>query len=171
MAIGKNRVIRRSKSCSFKKEKKKSARSIIRTAIDRIPENYPFSPYSYVGYYRDYQVLDGRYLNMNEAIMKVFDQGFGTEDFKNTQTTLFSYKNNTDFPRDTIASKPYDYVNRSKIISNATLDGQGGNEYTILRLHDAIRNYNINAYDFVNRLNKDLIKNHRLKLLPETFNR
>ncbi|AXT55419.1 hypothetical protein D1815_06470 [Aquimarina sp. AD1] len=157
------------KVVTSKKKKRKSARSIIRTAIDRIPQNYPFSPYSYVGYYRDYQVKDGHYLNMNEAIMKVFDQGFGTEDFKNTQTTLFSYKNNTDFPKDTVASKPYDYINRSKIISNATLDGQGGNEYTILRLHDAIRNYNINAYDFVNRLNKDLIKNHRLKLLPETF--
>ncbi|SEK36943.1 CarboxypepD_reg-like domain-containing protein [Aquimarina amphilecti] len=156
------------KIVAAKTKRRKSARKIIRTALDRIPENYPFTPFSYVGYYRDYQIKDGDYLNMNEAILKVFDKGFGSEDLKTTETSLYSYKNNIDFPKDTIASRPYDYINRSKIISKATLDGQGGNEYTILRLHDAIRNHNINAYDFVNRLNKDLIRSHRFKLLPET---
>jgi hypothetical protein len=151
-----------------KKNQRKSAKEIIRLAMEKIPENYPFIAFSYVGYYRDYQIKKGKYLNMNEAIMEVFDPGFGIEDLKGTRTRIYQYKKNTDFPIDTNAAKPYDYVNRSKIISNATLGGQGGNEYTILRLHDAIRNYHINTYDFVNRLDLDLVKNHKLRLLPET---
>lgn len=152
-----------------KKVKKASAKKIVRTAMEKISENYPFAPFSYVGYYRDYQIKEGKYLNLNEAIMEVFDSGFSIEDLKGTKTRIFQYKKNPHFPTDTIASKPYDYLNKSKMIYNATLASQGGNEFTILRLHDAIRNYNINTYDFVNRFDIDLIKNHKLKLLPETF--
>jgi len=152
-----------------KNRKRRSANEIVRLAISKIPQNFPFVPFSYVGYYRDYQLKDGNYLNLNEAIMEVFDLGFGVQDLKNSKTRIFQYKKNPDFPRDTIAAKPYDYVNRNKIISNATLGGQGGNEYTILRLHDAIRNYNINTYDFVNRLDMDFVKNHKLKLAADTF--
>lgn len=148
--------------------KKLSARTIIKTAIEQIPDNYPFDPFSYVGYYRDYQIKEKTYVNLNEAIMNVSDPGFGYQDKKHTRVQLHTYKRNTNFPIDTISSKPYDYVNKNKVIPNATLDGQGGNEYTILRLHDAIRNYNIDSYDFMNRFDEDLIKNHRLKLLPET---
>ncbi|MFT5890121.1 MAG: hypothetical protein ACI9Y7_000210 [Dokdonia sp.] len=150
------------------KKKKLSARAIIRKAMEQIPDNYPFDPFSYVGYYRDYQIKKGEYVNLNEAIMGVSDLGFGYQDKKNTNIQLYTYKRNSNFPIDTIAARPYDYVNRNKVIPNATLDGQGGNEYTILRLHDAIRNYNIDSYDFINRLDTDVIKNHRLKLLPET---
>ncbi|NER15934.1 carboxypeptidase-like regulatory domain-containing protein [Spongiivirga citrea] len=148
--------------------KRLKAKEIVRKAIKRIPENFPFEPFSYIGYYRDYQLKDSKYLNLKEAILEVFDPGFGFEDLKNTQTKIYNYKTNIDFPIDTLAAKPYDYINRSKIINNATLDGQGGNEYTILRLHDALRNHNINTYDFINRLDIDLIKNHRLKLSYET---
>ena len=155
---------------SSKKSKKKklSARAIIRKAVEQIPDNYPFDPFSYVGYYRDYQIKEGEYVNLNEAIMGVTDPGFGYQDKKNTNIQLYTYKRNSNFPVDTIGARPYDYVNRNKVIPNATLDGQGGNEYTILRLHDAIRNYNIDSYDFINRFDTDVIKHHRLKLLPET---
>ncbi|WP_160114622.1 carboxypeptidase-like regulatory domain-containing protein [Aquimarina sp. AU474] len=151
------------------KTKRRSAKEIVRLAMEKIPKNYPFTPFSYVGYYRDYQIKEGKYLNLNEAIMEVFDPGFDIIDLKGTRIRIYQYKKNSDFPIDTVAIKPYDYINRSKIISNATLAGQGGNEYTILRLHDAIRNYNINTYDFVNRLDVDLVKNHRFRLFPETF--
>ncbi len=148
--------------------KRLNAKEIVRKAIEVIPENFPFESFSYIGYYRDYQLKAKEYINLNEAILEVFDKGFGFEDIKKTQTKIYQYKTNSDFRIDTLASKPYDYVNKSKIISSATLAGQGGNEYTILRLHDALRNYKINTYDFVNRLDIDLIKNHRLKLLDET---
>ena len=151
-----------------KRKKKLSARAIIHKAVEQIPDNYPFDPFSYVGYYRDYQIKKGEYVNLSEAIMGVSDPGFGYQDKKYTSIQLYTYKRNSNFPVDTIAARPYDYVNRNKVIPNATLDGQGGNEYTILRLHDAIRNYNIDSYDFINRFDRDIIKNHRLKLLPET---
>ena len=151
-----------------KRKKKLTARDIIRKAMEQIPDNYPFDPFSYVGYYRDYQIKEKEYVNLNEAIMGVSDPGFGYQDKKYTNIKLYTYKRNADFRTDTIAARPYDYVNNNKVIPNATLDGQGGNEYTILRLHDAIRNYNINSYDFINRFDRDIIKNHRLNQLPET---
>ncbi|MFC4635840.1 carboxypeptidase-like regulatory domain-containing protein [Dokdonia ponticola] len=149
-------------------KKKLTARAIIQTAIENIPDNYPFDPFSYVGYYRDYQIKEKEYVNLNEAIMGVSDPGFNYQDKKYTNIQLYTYKRNTNFRTDTIAARPYDYINNNKVIPNATLKGQGGNEYTILRLHDAIRNYNIDSYDFINRFDRDIIKNHRLKLLPET---
>lgn len=152
-----------------KKGKRRSANEIVGLAVSKIPQNFPTVPFSYVGYYRDYQLKDGNYLNLNEAILAIFDPGFGIEDLKGTRTRIYLYKENLDFPKDSIAARPYDYLNRSKIISKATLKGQGGNEYTILRLHDAIRNYNIYTYSFIDRLDRNLVGNHKLRLEEDTF--
>ena len=79
-------------SLLFQKNKKKmSAGRIVKEAIKRIPDNYPVRPFSYIGYYRDYQqVTDSSYLvdmdienelayiNLNEGVIQVFDAGFGT---------------------------------------------------------------------------------------------
>ena len=154
-----------------KKEKRRNAQEIVQLALDKIPENFPFIPFSYVGYYRDYQIKEGKYLNLNEALMQVFDSGFGVYDSLETQTRIYQYKNNPIFPTDTIAAMPYDYTNRKKIVSNAVLGSSeaGRNEYTLLRIHDALRNYNINSYGFVYRLDLNFVNNHKLKLLPVTF--
>ncbi|HHC79777.1 MAG TPA: carboxypeptidase-like regulatory domain-containing protein [Flavobacteriia bacterium] len=151
------------------KHKRPSAYKIVRLAIKKIPQNFPFTPFSYVGYYRDYQLKEGNYLNLNEALMEVFDSGFGFQDFKDTKIRIYQLKENSDFQRDTIATKPYDYVNRRKVIPYATMKAQGGNEYTILRLHNSIRNYNINTYDFIGRFDMDFIKRHKLRLAADTF--
>ncbi len=152
-----------------KKKKKMSAEQIVKSAIDNISKNYLFAPFSYIGYYRDYQMKEGKYLNLNESLMEVFDSGFGAYDLKETQTRIYQHKNNSNFPIDAIASKPYDYHNKSKIIPKADIDSHGGNEYTILRLHDAIRNYNKTSYDFVGRLDLNFITNHEFKRLPNSF--
>ena len=140
-------------------------------ALNKIPENYPFKPFSYLGYYRDYQRREGNYFNLNEALIQVFDSGFGVYDSLETQTRIYQYKKNPIFPNDPIADKPYDYANRRKIVSNTKLGTPeaGRNEYTLLRIHDALRNYNINSYDFVNRLDFNFVINHKLKRLPNTF--
>ncbi|MFS4493846.1 carboxypeptidase-like regulatory domain-containing protein [Maribacter sp. 2308TA10-17] len=143
-----------------KRNREPSPRQIIRRAIKYIPDNYPLQPFATVGYYRDYQLKNNEYTNLNEAIVKVFDQGFENNDLASTKVKLYDYVRNTDFPRDSIASKPYDYANRSKIIQNAYLDSFGGNEFSILRMHDAIRNFSVKTFSFVNRFNKDLLKNH-----------
>ncbi|HEX8060941.1 MAG TPA: carboxypeptidase-like regulatory domain-containing protein, partial [Cyclobacteriaceae bacterium] len=152
-----------------------SAERIVGLAIKAIKVNYPQDPYSYIGYYRDYQLKDTSYLNLNEAIVEVFDQGFATNDQLDTQLSLFEYRKNNDFPRDSAAAVPYDnkpsYVGHSqnKYIPNAKLSSWGGNELSILRLHDAIRNNDIFSYSFVNVFNKEFLQNHFLKLDGEVM--
>lgn len=159
----------------YRAPKAYSAERIVALAIKAIKVNYPQDPYSYIGYYRDYQLRDTSYLNLNEAIVEVFDNGFSTNDQIETQLSLFEYRKNKDFPRDTAASIPYDnkpsYVShsRNKYIPNAKLSSWGGNELSILRLHDAIRNNEIFSYSFVNVFNKEFVQNHYLKLDGEVM--
>lgn len=152
-----------------KKPKRLNPKEIVRYAIRRIDENFPVEPFSYVGYYRDYQLKDDRYLNLNEAILAIFDPGFDQRDLKDTQIQIYKYIENYNFIRDSIAAQTYNYVDRTKIIPKATISGRIANEYVRLRLHDAIRNYNIQTYSFIDRLDIDFIKNHKLKLLADTF--
>jgi hypothetical protein len=144
---------------------------IVQLAIDNIKNNYPFDPFTYVGYYRDYQKNeDQEYLNLNEAILKVHDRGFQYKDFISTNTSILKYEQNLDFPVDEAAAKIYDYKERTKVIDNAELGylTDNTNEFILLRVHDAIRNYNINTFDFVNKLETDFLRNHNFVLNKET---
>lgn len=145
-----------------KRKKPPGPRKIIKRALERIPKNYPITPFSYVGYFRDYQLKDKDYVNLNEALLKILDMGFGTNDLGATKIQLYDYQANTDFKRDTIADGPYNYATREKIIKHAYLYDFGGNELIILRIHDAIRNYNVMTYSYVDLPEKGLIKNHSL---------
>ncbi len=147
-----------------KKKRKLSARAIVRRAIRAIPENYSELPFSTVGYYRDYQLKEDQYVNLNEAIFNVFDQGFDEIDHFTSKVKIYEYRQNDDFPRDSLALQPYNYRSMGKIIDHsAFLYDYGGNEFAILRIHDAIRNHKINSYSFVNRLRFDLLNNHSFK--------
>lgn len=141
-------------------QKNISAEKIVQNAIDRILDNYPIEPYSQIGYYRDYQLDNTQYINLNEAILEVYDEGFNTYDALNTKVVLFDYKQNTDFSRNLFAEKPYDFNKGNKIIDKAYLPSYGGNEFTILNVHNAIRNYNINTYSFANYFESDFLKQH-----------
>jgi hypothetical protein len=162
-------------SAGYRAPKAYSPERVVGLAIKSIPKNYPQGPYSYVGYYRDYQYRHESYLNLNEAIVEVFDKGFKTNDQVATQLSLFEYRQNLDFSRDSAAAVPYDNkpVNvshsRNKYIPNAILSPQGGNELSILRLHDAVRNNDIFAYSFVNIFSKDFLPNHFLKMEEEVY--
>ncbi len=147
----------------IKTYKKMSAVDIVGKAIANISLNYPSSPFTSVGYYRDFQMNDKRYFNLNEALFEVWDQGFGASDFETTKVRIFEYKRSQDFPTDSIAQKPYDYKNRNKTMPGAYLKYYGGNEFTILRIHDAIRNNSIDLYDYVNVFRTDFLKNHLFK--------
>jgi len=153
-----------------KKKKKLSASKVLNMAIANLRVNYPQEPYSYIGYYRDYQLSDTNYINLNEAIVEVHDQGFSTDDFMETAIELLDYNKNIDFPRDSSTTQPYDNEpgkygrGKNKYIPNAVLSPLGGNELSILRLHDAIRNYKQFSYSFVDVFVDDFEKNHFLKL-------
>ena len=153
-----------------KGEKRLSARAIVRRAIERIPKNYPLSNFSTKGYYRDYQLDSLGYLNLNEAILQVFDNGFDEIDSVSTKTRIYEYKQNTTFRRDTLADDSYNYKDWKKTIDNAYLESHGGNEFTILRVHDAIRNYKINSFDLINSMEDgDILKNHSFKKMEDTY--
>ncbi len=143
-----------------KRKRNLSAKQIVQKAIDAIPRNFPSTSFSTIGYYRDYQFKDEEYLNLNEAILEVFDQGFDQLDDGTSETRLYNFGLNKNFKQDSIARIAYDYRTNKKIIRKAHLDAYGGNEFRILRIHDAIRNYNVGAYDFVGALKTDLIANH-----------
>ncbi len=137
-----------------------SARKIVKMAIDRIPLNYPDSTNVYIGYYRDYQIKDQQYINLNEAIVAIIDSGFNTNDQLDTKVGLLAYRKSIDFPRDTLTASKYDNDKGNKFIPGAYLYPFGGNELTIWRIHDPIRNYRQFSYSFVNNLSRNFIPNH-----------
>jgi hypothetical protein len=144
-----------------KRGRRLGAKRIVQKAIDAIPNNYPTTSFSTIGYYRDYQFNEGEYINLNEGIMEVYDQGFDQSDDATSEIQVFNFELNKDFKQDSIARTAYDYDNYKKIIKKAYLGAYGGNEYRILRIHDAIRNFNAFSYDYIGTLKYDLIKNHK----------
>ena len=142
------------------KRKRLSAEQIVQKAIDAIPNNYPTTSFSTIGYYRDYQFNEGKYINLNEGIMAVYDQGIDQPDDASSEIQVFNFELNTGFKQDSMARMAYDYDNYKKIIRKAYLGAHGGNEFRILRIHDAIRNYNAFSYDYIGTLKNDLIENH-----------
>ena len=89
-----------------KRKRKLSAEEIVRRAIEAIPRNFPTNSFSTIGYYRDYQLDENSYVNLNEAILEVYDQGFYELDQETTKVKIYDYKVNYDFKRDTLAQQP-----------------------------------------------------------------
>lgn len=139
---------------------KLSIEEIVQKAILSIKDNYPYEPYSKVGYYRDYQMINGNYYNLNEAIIESYDAGFDTDiimdDFN--ETVIYQYSENKEFNRDTTLLKAYD--GESKYINNTTLSAQGGNELSILNIHNPIRNFEQVSFSFVYIFKKRFLLNH-----------
>ena len=147
---------------SAKKRRKVSATAIVRRALRNIPQNYPQKPFSYKAYYRDYQKDSAQYINLNEAIVEVFDGGFQTDDRFDTQILLYDYQKNTDFPIDQATAINYDNSTK-KFVANAALSPFGGNKLSILMIHDAIRNHRVHSYSFVDTLAIDFIHQHKFE--------
>lgn len=147
-----------------------SASKIVSFAIKNIPKNYPMNLYSYVGYYRDYQMKDNEYYNLNEAIVGVIDKGFGLDDFHSTSLKLYKYEENKNFRRDQLTARPYDTKSKVKwtpathLVSNF-----GGNELSFLRIHDPIRNYNNETFSFVDTLSENFVSKHIFKMVGTVF--
>ncbi len=148
--------------------KKLSAQQIVRIAVNSIPQNYPIDRFGVIGYYRDYQVKNRNYTNLSEAIIKVADQGFGKKNILTNQYQLYSYNPNTDFEIDSFARQPYDYEEYNKVVPNAKMKNEGGNEFITLRMHDAIRNYGLESFSFVDDLSSDFTDNHKFRLKGKT---
>ena len=157
------------------KKKNLSASKVLNLAIDNLDVNYPQEPFSYIGYYRDYQLLDTDYINLNEAIVEVYDRGFSSYDLAETLIELYEFKHNIDFPIDTTTTIPYDNGlakygrGKNKYIPNAVLSPLGGSELSILRLHDAVRNNDRFTFSFVDVFVDDFENNHFLTMEEEVY--
>jgi hypothetical protein len=62
------------------------------------------------------------------------------------------------------------FDNKNKFIQSAILPNQGGNEFYILMVHDAIRNYKTSSFSFVNVLSRDFPTNHVFSDVVPVFN-
>ncbi|MCB0629167.1 MAG: carboxypeptidase-like regulatory domain-containing protein [Saprospiraceae bacterium] len=151
----------------FKQRKQLSAGQIVYRAIRRIPDNFPQSPFSYIGYYRDYQKRHGQYINLNEAIVEVFDRGFQTDNRFVTQMKLYNYLLNEDFVVNDSFAIAYDNKNE-KFVPNAEMTPFGGNELSILMMHDAVRNHRVHSYSFVNIFDTDFYHQHKFSMSEPT---
>lgn len=148
--------------------KKLSAEQIVRIAVNSIPQNYPDNKFALVGYYRDYQIKNENYINLNEAIIRVMDKGFKRKNNFGNDYHLYSYAKNSNFEVDTFAGQPYDYKRLNKIVPSAKMENDGGNEFITLIAHNAIRNYGIEMFSFVDDISTDFIKNHSFFLRRKT---
>jgi len=143
-----------------KKIKSQSPYKIVKRAIEQIPTNYPNTPFSYIAYYRDYQMKSDTYINLNEALIENLDYGFHTCDQKYSKIRLLEYKVDSSFERDSNLEINYDNLDR-KFIPDAHIHPYGGNELTMLMIHDAIRNYEYSTYSFMYIMKEDFLRNHR----------
>ncbi|WP_299112820.1 carboxypeptidase-like regulatory domain-containing protein [uncultured Winogradskyella sp.] len=155
----------------IKKNRKILGKEIVEKAINLIPSNLNESPSSVIGYYRDYQLVNDEYFNLNEGILEQFDAGISTSKIENAknQNAFYSLKTNAEFKTSKRYSKKYD--GESKYVENAELLSFGGNELSILNVHNPIRNYNKNSFSYVYQLNKDFIKNHEFSKEGFTFDK
>lgn len=145
----------------YEKSKNMMAFEIVRRAIDRIKFNLNLKPHSYVGYYRDYQIInEGEYYNLNESIIEQFDGGILSNKITSeiNQAALYYYKENSQFKRDTIMS--YKYDEKNKYLDNAKVLNYGGNELMLLNVHNPIRIFKTRSFSFVYELDTDFIENH-----------
>ena len=140
-----------------------TGKKIVAAAINQLEYNCPTGPFAYIAYYRDYQIKNGSYINMNEAIVKVDDKGFLTDDQANTKLELVEYKANGNFPIDAFARQPYDNRDQ-KFIPHAYLNNFAGNELATLMIHDPIRNHDIKSFSFIDKFDRNFITNHAFAL-------
>ena len=158
----------------FATRKKLSSVPIIVRAIRNIKRNYPVKPFSYIAYYRDFQKENKQYFNMNEGIVQALDNGFTTESIYNNYR-LLDFRKNTDF--ETMDISPYyeqganvDPASPDKVIPDARLGDQFGNELFVLMVHDAIRNYSVRSFSFIEMFSRNFVSNHEFSEPVTVYN-
>lgn len=145
-----------------KKKKELTGSDIVRKAINRIKQNYPREEQVLSGYYRDYLWKDDTYFNLMEAAIKVYDPGFAKYDYKHTQTVLEQFRFSNAYEVDT--SFANSYASGEKVIPEMQMGYRGGNEFSILRLHDPIRNYRRPSFAFIYVFQRDFRLFHEFQV-------
>lgn len=159
------------------KQRTLGAKEVVEKAVENISKNYPVQPYSYISYYRDYLQPTNKvygllinkkninYINLNEAILEIFDAGFDNNpiSYPKNQAVLYKYNLNDKYHIDKTLFLPYDNSSQ-KYSRNITIPPFGGNELNILNVTNPIRNYKSQSVSFINSFDKDFVKNHRFNI-------
>ena len=131
---------------------------MVKKAIASIRKNYDTEKFQLYGYYRDYirNQESQEYKNMTEAAVIIEDRGFNKADYQRTKYKLEQIRYNPGFTADSSLNTIYD--GKKKYIPSANIEG--GNELTILRLHDPVRNHNRKTFSFVDIFDYHFVLNH-----------
>ncbi len=102
--------------------------------------------------------------------MEEFDAGFQTNKifYKDNQAALYSFEQNDKFPKDPLLTQAYDNSSK-KFMEAATLSGFGGNELSILNIHNAIRHYEKKSFSFADVFKEDFIVNHTFLVTDKMY--
>ncbi len=149
------------KEVSINKKRKRKfndPKEIVQLALENIEKNYPGDPFILQGYYREYLKHDyANYLNMFEAAVVLKEKGFNT-DFFPYNALLLQARYNQNF------KLIEDLHTTFKDIPKHNIPPYGGNEFSVLFAHNAIRRQNKVTYSFVYKFREDFILNHTFKL-------
>lgn len=143
----------------FSKRKRIHPKAIVEKAIDLISKNYPQKSFLLLGYYRDYLKHNAKYINLLEIALELEDKGFSVPDFENSKIKVLQTRFNSDYDYDKSKNISYDN-DLMKYIPGARLTSFGGNELSILRAHDPVRNFNRFSFSFADVFTEDFIKKH-----------
>ena len=149
------------------KQKKLSSKKIVRLALENLSNNYPQSSFLLKGYYRDYLKRGREYLNLMEVALSVFDQGMDSYDFKETRVKAHQIRFHPGYQTDLSWRKGYDDPN--KRIPGAQMRTPTQNEFSILRVHDPIRNHDQESFSFVHVFAENFFPNHVFQKKQLTF--
>jgi hypothetical protein len=150
------------------KNKRGTAERLIKKAIENIDTNYPQQGYQISGYYRDYLEKHHQYFNLLEAALEVEDKGFSTDDAKTSRIRIVQMRYNPSYLYDSSQIMLYDN-RRMKYIPGAYINPMDGNEFLILRSHDALRNNNRFTLSFLDYFSKNFVHNHNFKIDSITY--
>lgn len=150
------------------RNRKGTAVKLIKRALDSMENNYPCQPFQISGYYRDYLEKQHKYFNLLEAALDVEDMGFEADDIKTSRIRLVQMRYSPQYLYDSSQIMLYDN-RRMKFIPGAYIQPMDGNEFLILRSHDALRNYNRFTLSFIDYFNRSFVRNHDFRIDSITY--
>lgn len=149
-----------------KKRRGASAAEIVSNAVKSINTNYPNFPFLLSGYYRDYLKIDDKYINLYEAVVKLQDNGFNTNEDEQTRIGLSYGALNKSF---TIDYNMVTNYGNHKVVPYGSTEYKGGNEFYFLLAHNPIRNYLNESFSFIKRLQIEFLDDHRFEVIGTEY--
>lgn len=139
------------------------ARKLVRKAVRRIQALYGPEPFLLTGYFRSYYRQQDAYLNLLEAGLQVYDPGYQTDQLLASRFYLLNSRYRPDIEVDASRQLVYDHEKKD-YLPGYSIQGYGGNDFTLLVESDPLRNHQKSSFAFVYEIKRDFLTNHRFEL-------